>query len=587
MHKLFLLAGLITLFVAFVLNVQHVTAVSQNVVISQIKAGNSASSRLVELYNNSSFAVDVTNWCVYYTPPSDSSRTNVGCFVDTDPKLHIFLPGHSFALLASTQTGISADIVLNLGLGTGSGGHVYLINHDNEVDRVGWQSGSLIATNPEGHAVTITDTKVIERQFVVGSTNTFIDTDNNATDFIASTLRTSYKYGSLFDVIDVCNNIEGIQEFVPDGFTLVDDGSCSQPPIDVCTNIDEIQTDVPSGYELGIDGLCQIDICNNLSDIQSAVPDGYTVDNLGFCLPVLLPIRVNEVLPNAIGSDEGNEFIELYNPNNTTVDLSSYILKVGIDTPKEYVFPGASYIEPNSYKVFYNADIGFTLVNTSGQVAIMSTNDQIVDSSPIYLNPAEGLAWALIGDVWQYTNQPTPGLENVTSAVTQDNVEPVVAELKPCASNQFRSPETNRCRLLVTTGSTIVACKDGQYRSEITNRCRSIAGDAGVVMPCAANQYRNTDTNRCKLIESASSTLTPCTENQERNVDTNRCRNVVSTIPNAGFAVEPIPDSSSSTIGWFAVGGVCLIALGYGVWEWRQEFTNGIRKFGSFFHWHK
>jgi len=35
-----------------------------------------------------------------------------------------------------------------------------------------------------------------------------------------------------------------------------------------------------------------------------------------------------EMLPNADGSDEGNEYIEFYNPNNVEVDLSNYVFYI-------------------------------------------------------------------------------------------------------------------------------------------------------------------------------------------------------------------------------------------------------------------
>ena len=36
------------------------------------------------------------------------------------------------------------------------------------------------------------------------------------------------------------------------------------------------------------------------------------------------PIVINEFLPNAIGTDSGNEWIELYNDNTNAVDISGW-----------------------------------------------------------------------------------------------------------------------------------------------------------------------------------------------------------------------------------------------------------------------
>lgn len=589
MRKLLLLASLISILVVSVLCSQRTAAISQSVVISQVKAGNSTSSRLIELYNNSSFAVDVTNWCLSYSPPSDSSRTTAGCFADAGAAVHVFLAGHSYALLASSQTGVSADLVLSAGLGTGGGGHVYLLDADGiEVDRVGWQSGTIITKNPEGSAAIVTDTKIIERHQVSGALDVFVDTDDNGVDFFASTVRASYNYGSIFEVTDVCNNIDGIQEFVPDNYVAGDNGSCMPPPVDVCINIEGLQTVIPNGYGLDEDGLCQADICVNLDGTQVTIPAGYVVDDQGLCLTNLQTIVINELLPNAIGSDVGNEFIELYNPSSVDVDLSSYQLRIGIDTFKLYSFPTGSIMPANSYVSFSNDDIGYTLINTSSQVSIVSIDSQLINQSPIYSNPGDGVAWALIDNVWQYTNQPTPGSQNLASTVEQgSNALEVTTGLLPCASNQYRNPDTNRCRLLVTMASTITPCKDGQYRSEITNRCRSIAGDGAIQTACDANQERNPETNRCRLITAAAITAAPCKPNQERNPDTNRCRNITGSVPTAAFAVEPIADAAGNVIGWWAIGGVGFVALAYAVWEWREDLLKVIYRFGAFFHSHK
>jgi hypothetical protein len=214
----------------------------------------------------------------------------------------------------------------------------------------------------------------------------------------------------------------------------------------------------------------------------------------------------------------------------------------------------------------------------------MSADDNIIDTAAAYVDPADGLSWALIDDIWQYTNQPTPGAPNLASVVVEKReVVKAAAELAPCAPNQYRSEETNRCRQIVTAGSTLTPCKVGQYRNEETNRCRSIASDVATLVPCAAGEERNPETNRCRAVLGAATELAPCAVGEERNPDTNRCRKVVSTIPTVGFAVEPIADKASDMAGWWAFGGVSTLALGYAGWEWRTEALHLIRKVGAFF----
>ncbi len=106
---------------------------------------------------------------------------------------------------------------------------------------------------------------------------------------------------------------------------------------------------------------------------------------------------------------------------------------------------------------------------------------------------------------------------------------------------------------------------------------------ASVLKPCADDQFRNPATNRCKTIAS-SDDVTDCGEGRERNPVTNRCRNVVrSDVPAAAFAVEPIKDGASAFVGWWALGGVVSIALGYGGWEWRREILVALHQASMLF----
>jgi hypothetical protein len=56
---------------------------------------------------------------------------------------------------------------------------------------------------------------------------------------------------------DVCPNLSGVQETVPDGLVVDDSGDCvSPPPTDVCPNIDGVQATIPSDKILDNSGNC-------------------------------------------------------------------------------------------------------------------------------------------------------------------------------------------------------------------------------------------------------------------------------------------------------------------------------------------
>ena len=595
--------------------VQYSYAISKNIVISQIQLGNStsASNEFIEIYNNSPTDTEITNWCLYYaSATSTQNGSKMACFLVDSDNIHLYLSGYSSAFAISNQLStampnLGSDIKFSATL-SGTAGHVRLIDNGGlEIDKVGWGS---TAVSAEGFSPAITPSagKVLGRKTI--STNILQDTDINSADFDVMLPKVAYEYGLVYEVQDLCSNIDGIQTVLPDGYSADILGNCSPPPVDVCQNLDGLQTTIPSGYSIDMNGECQIDICPNLDGLQQILPDGLELDENGDCVQHdecsnlldiqmdipdgykrgvdnncvldLLPLKITELLPNAAGSDDGSEFIEIYNPNGIDIDLANYVFYVGTNNTTFYSFPTGSQIKAGQYLAFSNDDIKFTLVNTTSSVHLYSADNFLIDETPIYENPSDGMAWALIDDVWQYTNQPTPGSANVASLIETKVEADTKNDLQPCADNQYRSPDTNRCRLLPTTSSTLVPCKDGQYRSEETNRCRNIASDVATLIPCAEGQERNPDTNRCRSVTAVlgASDLVACKAGQERNPDTNRCRNITSSIPVAAFAPEKTNETLNNYIVWWTLAGVGSVAIIYGVWEWRQEIMKLMHKFG-------
>ncbi len=112
--------------------------------------------------------------------------------------------------------------------------------------------------------------------------------------------------------------------------------------------------------------------------------------------------------------------------------------------------------------------------------------------------------------------------------------------------------------------------KQGRYtRNPETNRCRSIVNTTSTLTPCKPGQERNPETNRCRAVASAESELKPCAEGQERNPETNRCRKIAAeqrggTNPQSVAATIPTTPLSNRII---AV--VATLALLYGAYEFR------------------
>ncbi len=340
----------------------------------------------------------------------------------------------------------------------------------------------------------------------------------------------------------------------------------SEPAVDTCSNIDGLQSEVPEGMELHDDGLA----CVEIVVLEDAVLD------------------ITELYPNAPSYDTGQEFIELYNPNTESVDLHGYIVSLQASSADTYVFDGGV-IAPGEYVSIGDLESGIVLPNTTGYVELVAPNGDIVSVSQPYDDPQPNSSWALIGGVWQYTNQPTPGgfnvlpLEDEIDEDSDDDAQDDTVDdgsdapddqdgsttpvLPACPAGKYRNPATNRCKNLEDPVSTLKPCAAHQYRSSDTNRCRNLPDAAAVTVnegaivpvadrqsagslgaqstnyvPCKEGQYRNPATNRCKKlpaddqqVTAADAAYVPCAADQERNPATNRCRKVAATIAASGL----------------------------------------------------
>lgn len=285
--------------------------------------------------------------------------------------------------------------------------------------------------------------------------------------------------------------------------------------------------------------------------------DGQDGDkDIGQPYQVESPIRITELLPNPAGVDAGKEFIEFYNTADGAVVLEGYAVVIGCGESKNTItLPQAITIQQGEYYVLTNEVVDFTLANTQGCVQLTYHGSPIGESIE-YSNAKDDNAWAFIGETWAYTSTLTPGLPNQPSAVLRKQAA-TQSEKKPCADNQFRNPETGRCKLISATTSSLTPCKVGQERNSETGRCRAVK----------------------------QTTQTPCKEGQFRNPETGRCKGVTK-MSNADHAVKGVQSSADNRPQWYywvGLMGVIMLVLGYAVWEWREEFRQIARKLKAIF----
>ncbi len=312
------------------------------------------------------------------------------------------------------------------------------------------------------------------------------------------------------------------------------------------------------------------DFCVNMPGIQTSLPSGMVQKSNGDCVERASINFCDGIRLSEVGANTTRQYIELHNTTKYKRDLTGCALQTNRSATVFYIFENST-LDANEFIVVYIDQTKLKLTKTTtGTVYLVASDLETEVDSQYYEDLSSDTSWSYFGDGWKQTYVLTPGGENT------------YAKYPPCGVGQERNMATGRCRNS-TSITGLKPCREGQYRSEETNRCRSIALAVSTRKPCADDQFRNPLTNRCKKIASADE-VKDCGEGRERNPQTNRCRNVIrSDVPEAAFAVEPIKQTGMAFAGWWALGGVLILASGYAGWEWRYEIRSGLRTLGQHF----
>ena len=289
-----------------------------------------------------------------------------------------------------------------------------------------------------------------------------------------------------------------------------------------------------------------------------------------------------------IASNVDEQFIEIINSGEKTVITTGCKLTVGDSGVRENI--DNIELNPGEFLTIKIKNTNLKLPKTKGKVYLLDEAGSQIDSAE-YEKLAKSSSWSLIDDEWMQTFMITKNSENIFKEYLdcQNGYErntlgrcvkiAIPSVESPCPAGQYRHPETRRCRKN-EAAKTITPCKDGYYRSEETGRCRSIASAAAKTLkPCPEGQFRNSATGRCKKIASTDDIAKECPEGFERNPQTKRCRKIKSAnMPTVGSAAAEVKQVAGATWGWWVFGGVSLLAVGYGIWQWRWEISQFVRK---------
>lgn len=129
-------------------------------------------------------------------------------------------------------------------------------------------------------------------------------------------------------------------------------------------------------------------------------------------------VVLNEILPSSKGADEENEWIELYNTNNSEIDLSGWKIKDTTGTTTTFIIPKylpdgkQAKISAYDYLVFKRPDTKITLNNTNDGLTFYWPDGTIIDSMTYEKAPINQ-SYNKIGVNWQWGASLTPGAKNI------------------------------------------------------------------------------------------------------------------------------------------------------------------------------
>lgn len=393
-------------------------ALSNSVVISELQTGttSSASQEFVELYNPTATDLSIDGWKLQYK--SATSVDQVSSW-STRSNLAGSIKAHSYYLIAPTAYLSQADSDLSPGL-AGSGGHVRLIDTTGVViDLLGWgESANTAETQP---ALAPSAGQSLERLpgRLQASGGNATDTGDNSKDFLIR-----------------------IEPEPQSSSSALETPSTIQSPPDTETIPSESSTDQES------------------ADDQGPAPQSY------------LPVQISEILINPANplTDTDDEFVELYNPNPTDVNLEGFVLQTGSNFHDHYTLSGIE-IAAESYLALYSSETNLSLTNTGGAARLLDPSGAIVSQTSNYSPAPEGQSWAYIDGTWQWTIQLTPSRANIlvpplvvpstesATAAKKSAVKATKATAKPkvAKSAQPKVAKTSKAKDAKTETKTLAA----------------------------------------------------------------------------------------------------------------------------------
>lgn len=366
------------MFLAPLVSAQSTPIQTARILITELQTESLTDSNeeFIEITNISGETIDLSGWTIQYRAASGTSWSDKAVLSG-----YLYPDG---SLVISSQTYLT-DISSFFWSQTGgvlaaTGGNIRLLpaNAVDAEDTLAWGTGVYGEGEPANKAP---KGETLQRKNTDG---VWQDTNNNVDDFVSSLAE------------PIASNIEPPADQTPPD-QQNQDNNPTQP-------VDDTQTSDP------VNDTPPVDTGENTETPQDPVVSDQTnqqqVPEVNLADPVINELLIDPAMPQ---TDALDEWVELYNPNDTELPLKGYKIQTGTTFSHSYSFVDADTIQPHGYLVIYSADTNLTLSNTAGAVRLITPDGIVGEQVVQYDDSEEGNSFALDTDgTWKWTTTPTP-----------------------------------------------------------------------------------------------------------------------------------------------------------------------------------
>jgi len=178
-------------------------------------------------------------------------------------------------------------------------------------------------------------------------------------------------------------------------------------------------------------------------------------------------IFINEILPSPTGPDEQEEWIELFNSNNSEVNISGWQISDTTGKVKNYIFSEGAKIATQGFLVLKRPETKIILNNDADGLKLVNPDSNIIDQVS-YKKAPTGQSYnrtplengSLTGQAktgWTWSKNLTPGTPNIVSQTTEEKEEASEVSEKGLATIGQNFPKFPQLALILLVAFLIAA----------------------------------------------------------------------------------------------------------------------------------